>query len=73
MSDRDAPAPPMALRLAADLVEMHPARIQIEIEMEIEIDIEAPREREEPLDLRRRVGIGIGTSAEEIGPYPARL
>ena len=48
MADRDPALIAVAFGLPADLVEVHPGRIEVEIEMEIEIDIELSGQLEEP-------------------------
>ena len=73
MADRDAAAPSMLLGLPADLVEMHPRRVEIEVEMEVDIEIEALRDREDARDLPVRIGVGIGTAADQVGAALAGL
>ena len=73
MADRDPPAPPVRVGLPADLVEMHPRRIEIEIEMEVDIEVEALGDREDARDLLVRLGVGIGTAADQVGAVLAGL
>ena len=68
MADRDPPAPADTHGLTANLVEMHPRRIEIEIEMKIDVAIVAPRQLENACDMSMRIAVGIGAAADRSAP-----
>src|SRR5262249_13344183 len=72
VTDGNATAPALRLRLPAHLVEMHPGGIEVEVEVEIDVEIEGLGDREDAGDLLVRLGVRIGTSADELGPLLAR-
>ena len=64
MTDCDAATPLASVSLTADLVEMHPCRIEIEIEMEVDVEVVARRQFENACNLAMRIAIHIGNAAD---------
>src|SRR5262249_44813360 len=67
VADGDTAAVAVGIRLATDLVQVHPAGVEIEVEVEVDVDVKTPRDGENACDLLVRVRVGVGTAADQVG------
>ena len=67
MADGDPPAIREGSRLPADLINVHPRRVEIEIEMKVDVEIEAASDGKDAVDLAVRITVGVGTAPDQVG------
>ena len=63
MTDRDATAILVRVRLPADFFHVGPGRIEIEIEMKVDVDVVAPGQLKNPGNLPMRIAYSVSDAA----------